>query len=172
MSKQNKYLLVRPSEFWSHDLVDLEGNYAQIPTEDFDVDPRFNYCMFEIESKRDNKGRMIFDNVAKELLTGEIFTLSFDKSNSKVRMMSDDLGLYSNDVNLNDILCQPSKMSGIVNYLKENTEVFAKYASEFNALIDASRYHKVMYDETVNGPTKASTRELRRCYRYHGKHCK
>ncbi len=165
----NKYLLVKPSEFWRYDSVDLEGYYPHVDVQDFDLDPRFNYLMFEVPFKKGSKGQIILDNKAKELFTGQEFDIVSCKNEEtdaeEIRLSSSYLGLYTKNMELNKIMCKPSKMAGMVNFLKEDTDLLSVYKSELEALTDASRFYKSCFEETINGPSKSSKRELRRLYK-------
>ena len=46
------YLLVKPSEFWKYDSVDINGEYKHVTNEDFNIDNRFNKLRLEIMNRK------------------------------------------------------------------------------------------------------------------------
>ena len=167
----NKYLLVKPSEFWRYGEVDVEGHYPHVQLDDFNIDPKFNFFMIEIPCKEGRKGEVKYSNVASDVFSGEKFEFATvkneDTGEQEFRLSSDYLGLYTiGNLNLKEHECIPSKVSGLMNYMREHTEVLGIYAHDSLAAIDVSRHYRECYLETINGPSNTAKKSLRRESKY------
>lgn len=172
----NKYFLVRPSAFWRYEDVDIEGNYPRVGVEDFVVSEddalnnKFNYLIFEVPYKESRLGNKIkYASQARELITGQKFDLIIGKGSESnedmVILKSKTLGMYlKKPLKLNSIQTKSSKVSGLVNYMKEDTQLFKEYSFCLDTTFEAAYFYKGRHDETLYGPSNSSKRELRRGY--------
>ena len=135
MKKQNDYLMMKPSDFWRLDQVDIDGNYPHVEFEDFDVDPNFNCLVVEV-----------LDNKAKELLTGEMFQVYVDAYTDGIQLRSNNIGMYSKIKSMKECTIKPSKASGIIYHLRDDAELLRSYADQLNEMMDVSSYYKDLYD--------------------------
>ena len=171
----NKYFLVRPSEFWKYDDVDINGEYPHTKVDNFKVSDNrklnsmYNYIMIEVPYKRNKIGdKMVrFTSVGNEIFTGSKFFVEViynpDTDENEVNLCSDELGLYLNQpIALNRVIIKNSKVSGLINYLKENEELFKSYCYNLDTTFEASRFYKQRHDETIEGLSKSTKRELRK----------
>jgi len=170
----NKYFLVRPNSFWQYGEVDIEGNYPHVKLENFTVseddkiNSKFNYLIFEIPCKQSGK-KVTYSNEAIELFTKEKFDISIGRNietnEDMVDIKSDELGLYLNKtLMLSKIEVKPSKVSGLVNYMKENEELFKEYSFCLDTTFASAYFYREKHDESLYGPDKKSKKEIRRTY--------
>ena len=57
---------------------------------------------------------------------------------------------------------KPSKASGIIYHLRDDAELLRSYADQLNEMMDVSSYYKDLYDRTIDGPSKALIKDVRR----------
>ena len=164
-----KYFIVRPSDFWRYGPVDLNGDYEHVDIEDFDLDPRFNCLMFKVPFTALKNGMIVPGSEATEITTGSKFEVSFFRNSNMEydgKIKSNKRGLYSKRLSLKDVLCKSSKISGMVNYLRDDEDLLYLYKEELEDMYEYGRYFKQEHDETVNGPSKSSVRGLKRARGY------
>lgn len=170
----NKYFLVRPNSFWQYGEVDIEGNYPHVKLESFAVsedekiNSKFDYFIFEIPYKESGK-KVTYSNEAIELFTKSKFDVSIGRNietnEDMVELKSDELGLYLNKpLMLSKIEVKPSKVSGLVNYMKDNEEVFKGYSFCLDTTFASACFYREKHDESLYGPDRKSKKELRRTY--------
>lgn len=165
-----KYFLVRPSCFWLNDSVNIDGEFPKAYVQDFNISENetvqsaLNFLIFEVPCWEVN-GKVGYGNEAREIVSKNKYTLNVGvniNGEEIAELHSDYLGLYMiQPLKIDSIECKPSKVSGLVNYLNDNKKDFLNYKRALNSLIEYSRFHKELYDETVSGPSKYSLRCLR-----------
>ena len=134
----NKYLLVKPSEFWRYDEVNIEGEYPHVTLDDFNLEEEemgnnFNYLFFEVPCKERTIGKTKYSNEATEIFTNRKFHFEIIKNEmtgeEEILVYSDELGLYlTKPLVAEEVFTKSSKVSGLVNYLKGHEELFKKYS--------------------------------------------
>ncbi len=166
------YLLVKPSEFWKYDSVDINGEYKHVTNEDFNIDNRFNYLMIELSRGKSVEEGKVYSKSAQILLSNELDNKldviygKNDQNERTIEFQSDSLGIYSvRPLVLSSVICIPSKIPGMMNYLKENEELMVEYISSVDSLIEASRFYKELYDETIDGPNHSLMNGLKKEYK-------
>lgn len=163
------YLMIKPSEFWKYGSVDIEGKYPHTDIEDFDIDPKFNYLFFELGYKKDKDGNIKYSKTSNLLLADGvegIFDINYDTENNTVELSSDYLGLYMKaPVNVEDVKTIPSKVAGLMNALMEDKDLLAIYMSNFESLLDSSKFYKECYDETIDGPSNSLLKSIKKAFR-------
>ena len=176
----NKYFLIRPNEFWKYDDVDVNGEYPHIKVDNFKVSDNkelnsmYNYFMIEVPYKRNKIGDQVirFSSVGKEIFTGSKFYVEVvyhqELNENQVSLFSEELGLYLiHPIPLKEVITKNSKVSGLINYLKENDELFESYCKNLDNTIEASRFYKQRHDDTMEGLSRSTKRELRKGFFRH-----
>lgn len=167
----SKYFMVRPNEFWEYDYVDINGEYPHVNVDDFALsknkktNSEFNYLIFEVPCK---EGRRVkYGNEAIELFTGNKFDLTVvrdpETNEDIMDLKSDELGLYlSKPLSIDEVVVKNSKVSGLIEYMKDDKELFKNYCYCLDTTFDAARFYKTKHDETVHGLNNNSKKQLRR----------
>ena len=156
----NKYFMVRPSDFWRYDDVDIEGNYPVVNITDFNIceneelNSKFNYLFFEVPCRRNGT---VYESEITEIISKYRFTLEINKNpdteKNEANIYSDELGLYlKKPIALENIEVVGSKVSGLLDHMLVNEELLKNYSLHLDALIESSKFYKERYDDTIDGP--------------------
>jgi len=161
------YAMIRPNEFWKYGSVDEEGNYPHTNLENFNVDDKYNYFIFEIDYEENNNIKEFYD--ARILLSDDkniIFDVIANETNDKIRLNCDYLGMYSLfDIKLNSIEIKPSKASGFLKVLQDDKKNLVNYIDSLDRTFELCSFFKEEYDQTINGPSKSLIKETIKQYK-------
>ncbi len=167
------YFFVNPSNFARIGEISIDGDYDYVQFKDFNVDePRVNYLFFEVKYTL-SEDKKIYSPVAREVITGKKFDLEVqDRRNrstgnieTTVILVSEELGLYSKTMNINDVESKPSRLSGIFYHFRNNPDEKKDYCWQLKYMFEEARTYKHLYDNSVDGPNRYLTGEMKRTYK-------
>jgi hypothetical protein len=166
---EKMYVMLKPHDFWRYASVDIEGGYPHHTIEDFDVDDKFNYIIFELNYKVDSNNNKVFANNAKVLLCEDKsikFNVNYNESTNGIELGCDVLGMYTNNSHdLDSVTIKPSKASGMLRALQEDSDVLVKYIDSLDRTFELCEFFKEEYDRTVNGPSNSVIKEVIKQYK-------
>lgn len=170
---KKNYLLVQPTAFYKYGSVDIDGNYPKVGIENFNVEDKMNYVMIELSSPKNIEVGKEYLKTATILLTNEfdnkldaVYSMN-EEGKLAVSLKSDTIGLFTkHPLIVEDVKCIPSKIPGMMNYMAEDTELMQNYITSLDCMIQASKFYKELYDETIDGPSYSLMKSIKKQYKH------
>ena len=167
------YFFVKPSSFVRLGDINIDGEFEYVNCKDFEVNnPKENYMIFEVRYVDYVDGRE-YETTCRELVSRRRFNVDVEtrinhKTNERkttVILGSDEIGLYSDVLPLEDILVRPSRAAGLLDHFQSKPSNKRNYCKCLKEMVEEAEAFKHIYDTSIDGPSRYLVSQMKKSYK-------